>query len=257
MTLSAPLRRKAGIRRKAMVACTGFLALALAACGSDVEETLPQSEPIAAIPAPEGQEWVDMAMETPEGGFLIGNPDAPIKVMEYASHTCSHCADFSEASSAALHDKYIASGVVSYEMRNQIHDPIDLTTAMLVRCNGPQAFYPLAKQFWTNFGTIVENVQNNNEAFARAAELPEEQRYQAIAEAAGLIDFFAARGIPRDKAMQCLADPAKAREILDRSETQGDELDVTGTPTFFLNGEKIGTHTWDTLEPILQNAGAR
>ena len=245
------------LRRGAFFALALPLSLVLAACGSKDEDTLPKGDAIARIAPPAGQEWVDIAAETPEGGVVVGNPDAPIKLLEYASHTCPHCSDFSAEAAAPLRDKYIASGVVSYELRNQIHDSIDLTAAMLVRCSGPQAFHPLAEQFWQNLGAIVQNVQNNNEAMAKASEAPEAQRYQAIAEAAGMIDFFAARGIPRDQAMKCLADPAKAREILDRSNKQSDELKVTGTPTFFVNGKNIGTQSWKTLEPILQNAGAR
>lgn len=246
------------MRRIATLAVAAAAALTLAACGSSEDETaLPQAEPIAAIAAPDGQEWTQMVVETPQGGFLMGNPDAPIKLLEYASHTCPHCADFSKDASAPLRDRYVASGVVSYEMRNQIHDPIDLTTAILARCSGPQAFHALAEQFWTNLGPIFENLQNNQDALASATQQPEERRYQAIAEATGLLDFFAARGISRDQAMQCLADTDKARRILEQSTQQTDELGVNGTPTFFLNGQNIGTHTWETLEPILQNAGAR
>jgi protein-disulfide isomerase len=87
---------------------------------------------------------------------------------------------------------------------------------------------------------------------------PPEQRFQTIAQAAGFLDFFAARGISRDQAMQCLADPAAGEAIANRSQTQSEELDVTGTPTFFLNGRKLDDVVgWGELEPILQNAGAR
>ena len=246
------------IGRLASFALAACAALALSACGGgSSDDELPTSEPITHIAPPAGQAWVDVAADTPEGGVIIGNPDAPLKLMEYASHTCSHCAEFSEKGSATLRDKYVASGVVSYELRNQIHDPIDLTVSMLARCAGPQAFHPLAEQFWANLAPVFERVQANGDALGKASALPEDKRYQAIAEVSGLFDFFAARGISRDQAMQCLADPAKAREAVERSTKQSNDLDVTGTPTFFLNGKNIGTHTWETLEPILQNAGAR
>lgn len=244
------------IRRTTLAALAAPLVLALAACSSS-ETDLPEGDAIAAIAPPEGQQWSDVASETPEGGFVVGNPDAPIKLMEYASLTCPHCKDFAAEADEALHGKYVASGVVSYELRNQIHDPIDLTMAMLVRCSGPEAFQPLAKQMWDYLPTVSQLMGSNQEAYKAALQQPEDKRYQAIAQTVGLIDFVAARGIAHDQAMQCLADPAKAREILDRSDKQSDELDVTGTPTFFVNGRNIGTHTWETLEPILQNAGAR
>lgn len=246
------------IRHLATLTLAAAVSLSLAACGSAEDENAPpQGEAIAKIAPPAGQQWADVTATTLEGGVMMGNPDAPIKLMEYASHTCSHCADFSADASAPLRDKYVASGVVSYELRNQIHDPIDLTVSMLTRCSGPEAFHALAEQFWANLGATFQTIQGNNEGLAQATQAPEAQRYQQIAEAAGLFDFFAARGISRDQAMQCLADPAKAREILDRSNKQSDELKVTGTPTFFINGRNVGTQTWETLEPMLQNAGAR
>ncbi|MFV0643439.1 MAG: thioredoxin domain-containing protein, partial [Sphingomonadaceae bacterium] len=113
--------------------------LALSACNSNEADdgSVTSAEPIAPIAAPAGQQWADKVVETPEGGYAMGNPDAPIKLVEYASTSCNHCADFSADSSAPLRDSYIASGRVSYELRNQVHDPIDLTFAVLSRCAGP------------------------------------------------------------------------------------------------------------------------
>lgn len=244
------------LRRAALAATALPLALALAACGSDEEGTT-SGEPIAPIAAPAGQSWVETAAETPEGGFVIGNPDAPLKLVEYASHTCSHCAAFAQESAGAL-DEYVAKGIVSYEIRNQIHDPLDLSIALLARCGGnPATFHPLANQAWGDFNNLMSGVQANSAALEQAQAAPQAQRFQAIAQAAGLIDFFAARGISRDQAMQCLADVDKAQAIADASQTQSDELNVTGTPTFFLNGQLVEGTTWAVIEPALQAAGAR
>ena len=103
----------------------------------------------------------------------------------------------------------------------------------------------------------MKNADAHATAINAAAQGPEAQRYLGVANAAGLIDFFAAHGLPPDKARPCLADPAKAAAIVERSDKQSDQLNIAGTPTFFLNGRNIGTHTWETLEPVLQNAGAR
>ncbi|OJW71469.1 MAG: protein-disulfide isomerase [Sphingomonadales bacterium 63-6] len=235
------------------------LTLALAACGSkdEKEGELPVSEPIAHIAPPAGQQWADVSAETPEGGFRLGNPDAPLKLVEYASHTCSHCADFSVEGAEKLRDKYVASGVLSYEIRNLIREPLDLTIATLARCSGPQAFHPLAEQAWANLGPIFDTANKNKEVYAAAMEKTGGARFQGIAEAAGLYDFFAQRGISRDQAMQCLSDVNKITEIVNRSDKDSKDLEITGTPTFFLNGKRIEFTTWDAVEPVLQNAGAR
>lgn len=233
----------------------GFaLAVALAACGSDEEGTgsTTAAEPIAAIAAPAGQSWVDTAAVTPEGGYVIGNPEAPIKLVEYASHTCSHCAAFAQESAGKI-EEYVASGRVSFEIRNQIHDPLDLTIAMLARCGEPTVFHPLAKQAWADFEAIIQRAQANEGVFQSTGD----DRFVKIADGVGLLDFAAARGIPRDQATQCLSDPAKAKAIADASTQQSEELGVTGTPTFFLNGTKIDASNWASVEAALQQAGAR
>jgi protein-disulfide isomerase len=245
-------------RRAALTAIALPVMLAISACSSETAEegALPQGEAIAHVAPPAGQAWTEIASETPEGGFVLGNPAAPLKLVEYASHTCGVCANFSVEAHPAI-DGYIESGVVSYEIRNQVHHPVDLAIAILARCSGPAAFHPLAGQAWANFEEVMAPTQTNGAALAQAVELPPEQRMQAIAEAAGLLDFFAARGISRDQGLQCLANTALATEIAERSEAQSKEFNVTGTPTFFLNGARVDGTAWSVVEPALQSAGAR
>jgi protein-disulfide isomerase len=245
------------LRRRLVASCVAPFALALAGCGgSDTEDAATSHEPIAPIAAPAGQSWVDMAAETPEGGFRIGNPNAPIKLVEYASHTCSHCAEFSVTGAPAL-DAYVAKGTVSYEIRNLVRDSIDLTVAMLARCGPPEAFHPLANQWWGNFNQVMTTIQSAGPALQAASQQPPAVRMQAMAQASGMLDFFAARGISNDQALSCLADTAKAQAIADRSQKDSTDLNLPGTPTFFINGKQIEGTSWEVLEPALQAAGAR
>ncbi|RGP41097.1 hypothetical protein BPTFM16_01393 [Altererythrobacter insulae] len=235
------------------------LALTLAACsGTEEADTASlEGEPIAAVEAPEGQSWTDVVTVTEADGYLIGNPDAPLKLIEYASHTCGGCAYFSENGAPPLKSNYISTGVVSLELRNLVRDPIDLTIAALVRCGQPENMEPLSSQAWTALNDIFANVNQNGAAFEAASNLPEDRRFVAIAEAAGLIDFFAARGLSSDQARTCLADAEAVQAIAQRSQEQVNELGLTGTPTFILNGQKLNVGQWEGLEPILQRAGAR
>lgn len=248
-------------RRASRFLVATTLALALAACGDKDSGTAgapPSGEAIAAIAPPAGQQWSQTVSITPYGGYQMGNPDAPLKLVEYASLTCSHCADFSEKAGVSLRDKYVASGVISWELRNQIHDGFDLTLAMLVRCGEPASFHALSEQVWANFGALVENIQKAGPALdAAMKEQDQSKRYQMIAERAGLTEFFAARGISKDQANSCLAKPGLAEQIVKQSEDQSKEFSVQGTPTFFLNGTQLDDKSWEALEPILQQAGAR
>ena len=234
--------------------------LALTACGSKDEAAdgeIAEGAVVAAVPAPAGQSWSEVAAVTPEGGIVEGNPNAPIKLVEYASHTCSHCADFSVQAAEPLRTKYIESGKVSYEIRNQIHDPIDLTFAVLARCAGPEAFHAFAEQGWGNLANMFAQVQANEAALQAASQATGAARFDGVANAAGLYDFFAQRGVSRDQAKACLAKEETATKIAADSEKQSTDLNVTGTPTFFINGKNVGTLDWKGLEPMLQRAGAR
>ncbi|MDJ0643219.1 MAG: thioredoxin domain-containing protein [Erythrobacter sp.] len=244
--------------RFAAFAMAAPLALTLAACSdSGSGDGPPAGEPIAAIEAPEGTSWTDTVTVTAEDGYLIGNPDAPLKLVEYASHTCPACASFATTAKQPLKENYISTGVVSFEQRNLVRDPIDLSIAALVRCGPKENMQPLSDQAWASLNDFFGNVQTNSAQYEASAELPVEQRFIAISEAAGLIDFFSARGLSADQARSCLADSAKMETISDNSATQADELNVTGTPTFFLNGARIDGITWNEIEPALQRAGAR
>lgn len=236
------------------IALIAPLALALASCGQEAPGTgAAQGGPIAAIPAPAGQSWLDVAAPTPEGGFVLGNPDAPLKLVEFASHTCSACANFAQNGADGLM-AYVETGVVSFELRNLIRDPLDLTIARLTRCSAPEAFHPLAKQSFAAFEEIMTRAQQNGEALSAALE---RQDFGGVAEAAGLLDFFAARGVARDQALACLADTQEVLNLAETADAAAKALGVDSTPTFLLNGQLLEARQWPQLEPILQGAGAR
>ncbi|MEZ5681948.1 MAG: thioredoxin domain-containing protein [Erythrobacter sp.] len=235
------------------------LALALAACGGAADDTAElKGEPIAAIPAPEGTQWIEQAVATPEGGTLVGNPEAPLKLVEYGSVTCPTCARFSVEGSESLMRDYVNKGTVSFELRQfAIHGPIDLLLGSLTKCGPVTAVIPLADQVWASHEEIMAPVQANAQAFEAAMSLPIEQRFVRAAEVLGYLDFFAARGISEDQARQCLSDGAAIENAANETQRYSQEFNVGGTPTFELNGTRIEANTWGALEPILQRAGAR
>jgi protein-disulfide isomerase len=245
-------------RRILAASLAGTLALTLSACDtSETGEASLEGDAITAIAAPDGQSWTETVTVSEEGGYVLGNPDAPLKLVEYASHTCAACANFAETGAAGLKKDYIPTGVVSLELRNLVRDPIDLTIAAMVRCGTPEMMQPLSDQAWGSLNDIFATVQSNGAAFEAASSLPADQRFVAIAEAAGLIDFFAARGLSSDQARTCLADNASVEAIAARSQQQSIDNNVNVTPTFFLNGNRLDVNQWGQLEPILQRAGAR
>jgi len=233
--------------------------LMLAACTETkgTDGAAANGEALPAVAPPAGTQWADTVTVTPEGGYKIGNPDAPLKLVEYASHTCGACANFSATGKPVIKDKYVATGVISFELRNLVRDPIDLSIAALVRCGAKENMQPLSDQAWTSLEQIFASVQANQAIYEGAASQPVGQRFVTIAQAAGLIDFFAARGLSADQSRTCLADAKAIEAIANASNTQSEELKITATPTFFLNGKKLDVTQWAELEPLLQRAGAR
>lgn len=247
-------------RRLVLGSIAAPLVLGLAACGNDAETTVSTAngEPIAAIPAPEGQSWSEVVEQTPEGGYRMGNPQAPVQLIEFASLTCPHCADFAAASSEDLQQQFVDTGRVSYELRNFVMNPLDLTMAMLVRCGSPESFFALTEQTFANQMDILNTWSQTNEAqLMQAANQPPQTRYRAMAEIAGLTDFFAARGISEDQARSCLAEAETAENLVQMTERQSNEFDITGTPAFLINGNKIEGNTWPDVRARLESLGAR
>lgn len=238
------------------------LALSLAACGKSDEAAggapAVSSTPIAAIAAPAGQNWTEKVTVTPEGGYLLGNPDAPIKLIEFGALSCSHCSEFAKTGFEKLRDDYVASGRVSYELRLFMLNALDLPAAMLTTCGPPETVIPLADQFWAWQPTMFANLQSAGDAQLQAAgNLPPNQRFAGIAKLAGMDAFFAERGIAAEQGAACLADVDKATALSNATQAASEKYKVTGTPWFFLNGKDVQTQTWATLEPMLQQAGAR
>jgi protein-disulfide isomerase len=243
-----------------MTAGTMTLALLLAGCGDGESggnaTAAAGGAPIAAIPAPNGGDWAQVVSETPDGGFLMGNPDAPVKVVEFASMTCGHCASFAEEGIPALTDKYIKTGQVSLELRNFVRDPADLAASLLARCGGATPFFKLTDQIFAAQEEWIGKLQQMTPAQQQQLQSATPgQAVGAMAQQAGLVDFVRLRGIPTEKAQACLADQAALQKLVDMNQKATSTYQIPGTPAFLINGELAqNTADWATLEPKIREA---
>lgn len=199
--------------------------------------------------AAQGRDWAQSVVATEGGGFLRGNPAARTKVVEYASYTCPHCAHFAAESKAGL-DGLIRSGSTSIEYRHLIRDPLDLAAVIVARCGGPRRFAALnaaifgAQATWLPRG--AEFAQTNRETLA-AAEPGAQLR--GLAEGAGLLAIGRARGLTDAELGRCFADKAALDRLL--ASTRDVPPEVTGTPSFLINGRYADVHDWTRLQPLL------
>jgi protein-disulfide isomerase len=232
------------------------LALILTGCGDgggDLNAAATNlSAPLTQIPAPDNGEWAQMVTQTEEGGFLLGNPDAPVKLVEYASLTCPHCATFSADATAPLRDTYLRSGQVSWEFRNFLLGAPDVALSVLARCQPPAAFFGTVEQIFERQREFLDNIDESEEA--RIAPLSPEQQVPPLARAMDLDTFFARRGMPEGRFGECLADSQSIQRLTDMTNRAATELQVQGTPTFFINGQKQDVSDWSALEPRLRAA---
>jgi protein-disulfide isomerase len=187
----------------------------------------------------------------------MGNPDAKVKLLEFGSMTCPHCREFDEAGGQQLIDRYVKTGQVSWEFRNYIRDPFDLTAALIARCNGANSFFPLTRALYKDQPNWVAKIQATDQAqLEQLQNLPPNQQFVQVAKLAGFQDWAAARGVPQAKSGQCLANENSVNQLVQiTSDATAQFPNFQGTPTFVINGKMLEkTATWEALEPQLRNA---
>jgi protein-disulfide isomerase len=226
-----------------------ILLLGLAAAGLTATATIPFSAPAQNA----ARDWTKSVATTPEGGYRIGNPAAPVKLVEYGSLTCDHCATFAEQGVPRLLDKYVKSGKVSFEFRNFVRDPADLAAAILSRCTTPDKYFALTDRYFKTQPQWFGRFQGMTEAQAKEiGALSVGERIPRYAAFGGLDTIAAQQGIASAKAKACLIDDAAATKLAEMRKVAIEQHQLQGTPTFLINGKKAAAHDWATLEPLLQ-----
>ena len=184
----------------------------------------------------------------------MGNPAAPIKLVEYGSLTCSHCADFHGAAKAAIAER-VRSGKLSFEFRTFVLNGVDVAATLLAHCAGPERFFPLTDALYRAQGQWLGKAAGLTDAQkAQIQAAPEQQRVGRIADLIGLTQLAAGQGVTPARGKQCLADTAALKRI-ESILRGGAGLGIQGTPTFLINNRKVeDAANWETLEPRIRRA---
>ena len=161
---------------------------------------------------------------------VLGNPAAPITIVEYASMTCPHCAHFAKEVLPELKRKWIDTGKVKLVLRDFPLDQLALRAAMIQRCAPPDRFYAFADMFFADQHQWV-TADDANAALARLAALG---------------------GMSRSEVDACLKNSALENYILQERLVASKNLGVEATPTFFINGSKFaGAPTVAEFDKVL------
>ena len=212
--------------------------------------------PVAAK-VPAGPDWTNVVSTTPAGTFVLGNPKAKVRLVEFGSLTCPHCRAFDEAGVPTLLAKYVRSGHVSWEFRNYVRDSVDLTAGLIARCGGARGYFPLTRALFKDQPAWFGKAMGTSDSeLQRIQGLPPQQQFVATAKIAGLDSWARAHGLAATKANQCLSDMKAINALTQMTQDANDQLpDFPGTPTFLINGQMVrNTATWEQLEPHLKAA---
>jgi protein-disulfide isomerase len=172
----------------------------------------------------------DLMQPGPLGDMVLGDPKAPVTIIEYASMTCPHCAHFSEATFPELKKRYIDTGKVRFIFREFPLDQLAAAGFMVARCSAQSAGAaadgtPSADASRRYFG-MVETL------FAQQRDWVVEKPLQP------LLTIAKQAGFTEQSLNECL----KNQKILDAIEEVREravkKFNVQSTPTFFINGKK-------------------
>jgi protein-disulfide isomerase len=150
--------------------------------------------------------------------LVLGKEDAPITVVEYASMTCSHCANFHTKVFPAVKEKYIDTGKVRFIMREFPLDKLAVAASMLARCAGGDKTFPLISALFA---------KQEEWAFVRGNPVPE------------LFKIAKQAGFTQESFDKCLTDQKLMDDIVKIRSRAADSFGVGSTPTFFINGKKM------------------
>jgi protein-disulfide isomerase len=145
---------------------------------------------------------------------VLGKEDAPIKVEEFVSLTCSHCAEFYTDILPEIEKRYIDTGKVRFILRDFPLDGISLKAAAVARCMPVDEYYPFVKTLYATQMTWAFSGGN-----------PE----------ANLIQYAKLGGLPEDKAKACANDTALQDLIIAERTDATAKYKVEATPSFVIN----------------------
>ncbi len=167
---------------------------------------------------------------------ILGNPDAPITIVEYASLTCPHCAHFANEVLPELKKKWIDTGKAKLVLRDFPLDEPALRAAMIARCAPRERFYAYVDTLFAAQEKWVM-AKDYREALARLVKIG---------------------GMSKDEFDNCLNNTALENKIVEERLVASKELDVNSTPTFFINGTKFtGAPTVDEFDKALSGVAAK
>lgn len=160
----------------------------------------------------------------------LGADDAPVTMIEFSSLTCPHCADFHAEILPKIKEQYIEPGKLRLVYRDFPLDPLATAAAMLPHCAGPDRYFGVLEALFRSQSTWARSQQP-------AKELERLSRFAGLSPA----EFQA-----------CLNNRDLLQAIQQRADQARKEYNITSTPTFIVNGQKIvGASGFEEFQAVI------
>lgn len=180
-----------------------------------------------ATPAPAPAATAQAPSTLPD--IVLGDANAPVTVIEYASFTCPHCAAFHDESFDDLKAEYVDTGKVKFIQRDVYLDQIGLWAGVLARCGGDDKYYAVSDML---FGKQRQWLDASSGEQLTA-------NLRKLGTTAGFTDA---------QMEACWADQSKVEQLVATFQKNATADGVEGTPTFIIGGEKVANAPWPELK---------
>ncbi|MEX3007974.1 DsbA family protein [Hoeflea sp. TYP-13] len=189
----------------------------------------------AAVDLPDAEGDVDMAEVLKPGPMkemFLGDPEAPVKIVEYMSMTCPHCANFHNGTFKQIITDYVDTGKVQFIVREFPFDPRATAAIMLARCAPEDKFFPMVD--------VLMQQQSN---WARAQDA-----------AAALFNISKLAGFTQESFNECLTNQKLVDDVNEVRKKAAEEFGVNSTPTFLINGKRYpGNMSVESMSALIDS----
>ena len=169
----------------------------------------------------------------------MGDANAPVKMIEYASASCTHCAAFNNEVFPAFKAKYIDTGKVHYTLKEFLTPPVEMAAAgfLTARCAGKDKYF-----------SVLDAVYHSQQEMFQSGDI--RGPLLRIAQSAGMTE---------SQFNACITDETALKALNDRVEKASRDEKITGTPTFVVNGKQVasGEVTLQQLDTAIAEAGKK
>lgn len=164
--------------------------------------------------------------------IALGAEDAPLTIIEYASFTCGHCANFHDQNWPRLKAEYVDTGKVRFVQRDVYFDQVGLWAGILARCGGDDKYYAVSDMLFDE--------QKEWLAGGSGDEI-----------AANLRKIGLKAGMTEDQMTACWDDTAKAEQLIATFQANATADGIEATPTFIIGGQTVSNQPWDDMKAII------